>query len=56
MLNDAPTSRDDFYFPIRDVDEYQYINADDDLPYAIGGDGLISLVYKVKSQYRARGP
>ena len=53
MLNNAPSSRDDFDSPIRDVDEYKYLNADDNSPYAIGGDGLISLVYKVKSQYRA---
>ena len=48
-----PTSRDDFDSPIRDADEYQYVNADDDSPYAISGDGLISLAYKVNSIYRA---
>lgn len=53
MLNDPPTPRDDFDSPIRDKDEYQYVNADDDSPYAISGDGLINVVYKLNSRYRA---
>ena len=53
MLNDAPSSQDDFDSPIRDVDEFQYVNADDDSPFAVTMDGLIGLVYKVAAQYRA---
>ena len=55
MITDPPEARDDFDSPIRDADTYQYVNADDDSPFAVSGDGLISLVYKVKSQYRANG-
>lgn len=52
MLNDPPTSRDDFDSPIRDKDEYQFVD-DGDSPYAINGDTLISCVYKLNSAYRA---
>jgi HK97 family phage major capsid protein len=54
MLHNAPSNRADHDSPIRD-NEYEYINADDDSPFAISGDGLISLVYAVNSDYRANG-
>jgi HK97 family phage major capsid protein len=54
MLNTAPTSRDDFDSPIRAAAAYQYVD-DGDSPYTIGGDTLISAVYKLNTRYRSQG-
>jgi HK97 family phage major capsid protein len=54
ILDEAPTTRADFDSPYRD-NEIEYINADSDSPYAVGGDGLIDLLYRVASQYRSNG-
>ena len=55
MLNDVPQARADFDSPYRDADEYEYLNADSDSPFAVSGDGLIDLLYRVASQYRTNG-
>ena len=55
MLNDVPQARADFNSPYRDADEYEYLNADSDSPFAVSGDGLIDLLYRVASQYRTNG-
>ena len=52
MLNDAPASRDDFNSPIRDKDEFQYVD-DANSPYSLSYDVLVKCVYKLNQVYRS---
>jgi len=49
MLQESPTSRDDFDSPLRDPDVYQYVD-DGDSPFAVNYDSLTNLIYKVNAK------
>jgi HK97 family phage major capsid protein len=52
MINQAPTSADDYASPLRDASAYQYVPVVDGSPVGFGPDSCINLVYKLNRAYR----